>query len=112
MADDVPADVKNARVRRLQALVDATAAAVSESMVGSLQRVLVTGPSRRDPSELAARTSNNRVVNFAGATRLVGRIIDIEITEARAHTLRGVVPGSLPPQLADDPAGASAGAVR
>ena len=112
LADDVPADVKNARVRRLQALVDATAAAVSASMVGSLQRVLVTGPSRRDPSELAARTPNNRVVNFAGAPRIIGRMIDIEITEARAHTLRGVVPGSMPMQPAGAPAGVAAGAAR
>jgi tRNA-2-methylthio-N6-dimethylallyladenosine synthase len=112
LADDVPADVKNARVRRLQALVDATAAAVSASMVGSLQRVLVTGPSRRDPSELAARTPNNRVVNFAGAPRLIGRMIDIEITEARAHTLRGVVPGSMPMQPAGAPAAVAAGAAR
>jgi tRNA-2-methylthio-N6-dimethylallyladenosine synthase len=88
----VPPDRKNARVRELQALVDATAAAVSQSMVGSRQRVLVSGTSRRDPGELAARTSNNRVVNFAGAPRLIGHMIDLEITEARAHTLRGVVP--------------------
>jgi tRNA-2-methylthio-N6-dimethylallyladenosine synthase len=92
LADDVPPDRKNARVRELQALVDATAAAVSQSMVGSRQRVLVSGTSRRDPGELAARTSNNRVVNFAGAPRLIGHMIDLEITEARAHTLRGVVP--------------------
>jgi tRNA-2-methylthio-N6-dimethylallyladenosine synthase len=92
LVDDVPPAQKNARVRELQALVDATAAAVSQSMVGSRQRVLVTGPSRRDPSELAARTSNNRVVNFSGAPRLVGHLIELEITEARAHTLRGVVP--------------------
>jgi tRNA-2-methylthio-N6-dimethylallyladenosine synthase len=96
LADDVPPAEKNARVRRLQALVDATAAAISQSMVGTRQAVLVTGPSRRDPAELAARTSNNRVVNFAGARRLVGHLIEIEITEARAHTLRGVVPGSQP----------------
>jgi tRNA-2-methylthio-N6-dimethylallyladenosine synthase len=103
LPDDVPAEVKNARVRRLQARVDATAASISASMVGSLQRVLVTGPSRRDPTELAARTSNNRVVNFPGTPRLVGALIDIEITEARAHTLRGAVPGSLPAPAQGEP---------
>jgi tRNA-2-methylthio-N6-dimethylallyladenosine synthase len=94
LADDVPPAEKNARVRRLQALVDATAAEISQSMVGTRQRVLVTGPSRRDPAEFAARTSNNRVVNFPGNPRLVGQMIDLDITEARAHTLRGMVPGS------------------
>ena len=89
LADDVTADTKNARVRALQAVVDAQAATISQSMVGSRQQVLVSGPSRRDPTELAARTSNNRVVNFAGGPRLIGHMIELEITEARAHTLRG-----------------------
>ena len=83
--------------------------------VGSLQRVLVTGPSRRDPTELAARTSNNRVVNFPGAPRLVGALIDIEITEVRAHTLRGAVPGSMPAPAPGEPSPMSpiaAGATR
>jgi tRNA-2-methylthio-N6-dimethylallyladenosine synthase len=91
LPDDVPAEVKNERVRTLQAQVDAQADAVSRAMIGSRQRVLVTGPSKRDASELAARTSNNRVVNFPGAARLIGTLIDVEITEARAHTLRARV---------------------
>jgi tRNA-2-methylthio-N6-dimethylallyladenosine synthase len=92
LADDVPAATRNERVRRLQAQVDRHAASISEAMVGTRQRVLVTGPSRRDASELAARTSNNRVVNFPGAPRLIGQMIEVEITEARAHTLRAAVP--------------------
>jgi tRNA-2-methylthio-N6-dimethylallyladenosine synthase len=54
--------------------------------------VLVEGPSRKDPAELAARTANNRVVNFAGAARLVGELIDVEIVGALPHSLRGNVP--------------------
>ena len=91
LADDVPDAVKRARVQSLQALVDAQAAAISSSMVGTRQRVLVTGSSRRDATELAARTSNNRVANLPGPSRLIGRFIDVEITEARAHSLRARV---------------------
>jgi tRNA-2-methylthio-N6-dimethylallyladenosine synthase len=58
-------------------------------MVGSVQRVLVEGPSRRDPAELAARTANNRTVNFAGDAELVHRFADLRITAARRHSLRG-----------------------
>jgi tRNA-2-methylthio-N6-dimethylallyladenosine synthase len=58
-------------------------------MVGSVQRVLVARPSRRDANELAGRTEDNRWVNFAGPAGLIGRFADIEITEARAHSLRG-----------------------
>ena len=58
-------------------------------MVGSVQRVLVEGASRKDASELAARTENNRVVNFAGPARLVGRYVEVEITAALPHSLRG-----------------------
>jgi tRNA-2-methylthio-N6-dimethylallyladenosine synthase len=58
-------------------------------MVGSVQRVLVEGPSKKDPQELAGRTDNNRTVNFAGHPRLVGAFIDLPITQAFSHTLRG-----------------------
>ena len=61
-------------------------------MVGSVQRVLVEGPSRKSPDELAGRTQNNRVVNFAGPPRLIGRMIDLTITSALPHSLRGEVP--------------------
>ena len=89
LPDDVPDAEKRRRVQALQALVDGHAAAVSASMVGRRERVLVTGPSRRDARDLAARTGNNRVVNFPGPARLVGEFVEVEITEARSHSLRG-----------------------
>ena len=63
-------------------------------MVGTVQRVLVEGPAKKDPSELCGRTDNNRVVNFAGHPRLVGSFVDVVIDEARAHSLRGTVVGA------------------
>jgi len=89
LADAVPAAEKSERLQRLQALLEAQADGFSAAMVGTVQRVLVEGPSRRDPAELAARTSNNRTVNFAGPAGLVNRFADLRITEARRHTLRG-----------------------
>jgi tRNA-2-methylthio-N6-dimethylallyladenosine synthase len=70
-------------------LLDAQYRAHSEAMVGTRQRVLVTGHAVRDTSELAARTDNNRVVNFAGGATLVGTYVDVTITAAQAHSLRG-----------------------
>jgi len=66
------------------------------AMVGSVQRVLVARPSRRDANELAGRTEDNRWVNFAGPAGLIGRFADIEITEARAHSLRGRIVAAEP----------------
>jgi tRNA-2-methylthio-N6-dimethylallyladenosine synthase len=94
LADDTPAAVKLARLQRLQAVIEANQRRVSETMVGSVQRVLVEGPARRDPADLMGRTDNNRIVNFAGgpqAKRLVGQMIDVTITAAYAHSLRGEV---------------------
>ncbi len=94
LADDTPAAVKLARLQRLQAVIEANQRRVSETMVGSVQRVLVEGPARRDPADLMGRTDNNRIVNFAGgphAERLVGQMIDVTITAAYAHSLRGDV---------------------
>jgi tRNA-2-methylthio-N6-dimethylallyladenosine synthase len=94
LADDTPAAVKLARLQRLQAVIEANQRRVSETMVGSVQRVLVEGPARRDPADLMGRTDNNRIVNFAGgpqAARLVGHMIDVTITAAYAHSLRGEV---------------------
>ena len=92
LADDTPQAVKLERLRRLQAATDAHARRISDAMVGTTQRVLVEGPSRKDPAELAGRTENNRVVNFAGAPRLVGRLVDLRITAALPHSLRGELP--------------------
>jgi tRNA-2-methylthio-N6-dimethylallyladenosine synthase len=89
MEDAVPAVEKMERLQRLQAQLEAQERAVSEAMVGTLQRVLVEGPARRDPAELAARTGNNRTVNFSGSGKLVGTFADLRITEARHHSLRG-----------------------
>jgi len=89
LPDDTPQAEKMQRLQRLQAVLDEQARKVSEGMVGSRQRVLVEGPSRKDPAELAGRTSNNRVVNFRGEFDLVGRFVDLRITAALSHTLRG-----------------------
>jgi tRNA-2-methylthio-N6-dimethylallyladenosine synthase len=92
LTDDTPQSLKLERLRRLQAATDAHAQRISQSMVGSMQRVLVEGPSRKDPAELAGRTENNRVVNFAGAPRLIGQLVDLRITSALPHSLRGELP--------------------
>ncbi|MBY0267151.1 MAG: TRAM domain-containing protein, partial [Burkholderiales bacterium] len=68
---------------------DAQAHAISRSMVGTRQRVLVEGIARRNAAELAARTDNNRVINFAGPRELIGTFTEITVTDALAHTLRG-----------------------
>jgi tRNA-2-methylthio-N6-dimethylallyladenosine synthase len=89
--DEVPADVAAERLHRLQAAINANARRISEAMVGGIERVLVEGPSARDPHELTGKTENMRSVNFAGSARLVGRFVDLRITEARTNSLRGEV---------------------
>jgi len=89
LEDPTPHEAKLERLQRLQALLERQASAISESMVGSVQRILVEGPARKDPRELAGRTSNNRVLNFPGAPRLVGSFVNARVTEARPHSLRG-----------------------
>jgi tRNA-2-methylthio-N6-dimethylallyladenosine synthase len=89
LADDTPQAVKLERLRVLQARIEAQAQAISASRVGSVQRVLVEGRSRKDASELMGRTECNRVVNFPGPARLVGRMVDLMITDALPHSLRG-----------------------
>jgi tRNA-2-methylthio-N6-dimethylallyladenosine synthase len=89
--EQVPADVRQARLSQLQALLDAQYRAGSDAMVGSRQRALVTGRASRDPRELAARTANNRVVNFAGDAGLIDSYADIRITAALPHSLRGEI---------------------
>ena len=87
--DNVSLEEKKARLKRLQDQINAQAAAISEAMVGSTQRVVVEGPSKKDPKELAGRTENNRVVNFPGPASLAGRTVDVTITAALANSLRG-----------------------
>ncbi len=91
LSDATPYETKLARLRRLQALIDAQALAISQIMVGTVQRILVEGVSRKDARELAGRTDNNRVVNFAGSLRLTGRFVDVIIIVARPHSLRGEI---------------------
>jgi tRNA-2-methylthio-N6-dimethylallyladenosine synthase len=91
LVDDTPQDVKLARLARLQKRIDEQAQAVSQSMVGSVQRILVEGHARKDAAELAGRTDNNRVVNFPGPARLINQFIDVRITSALPHSLRGEV---------------------
>ena len=91
MSDDTPAEVQTARLMRLQQRIDALAQAVSQGMVDSIQRVRVEGFSKKDERELAGRTDNNRVVNFVGNPRLINRFIDVRITAALPHSLRGEV---------------------
>jgi len=93
-ADPVPPEVQNARLAVLQARLDAQYRAYSEAMVGTRQRVLVTGPAARGENELAGRTENNRVANFAGPATLIGTYADVTITAARSHSLRGEIAGA------------------
>ena len=96
LPDEVPLAVKKQRLARLQARIAEMAAAISMSMVGSIQRVLVEKPSRKRADQLSGRTENNRVVNFDATPDLVGQFVDIHITEALPNSLRGelVSPGS------------------
>ncbi len=91
MPDDTPAAVKSARLARLQKRIEEMAFAISEGMVGSVQRVLVEGTSRKSVHELSGRTDNNRVVNFPGSARLIGQFCQVRITAALPHSLRGEV---------------------
>jgi tRNA-2-methylthio-N6-dimethylallyladenosine synthase len=89
--DEVPADVASARLQRLQAAINANARRIAEAMVGTVERILVEGPSAKDPTELTGKTENMRNVNFPGHPRLVGQFVDVRITEARTNSLRGEV---------------------
>jgi tRNA-2-methylthio-N6-dimethylallyladenosine synthase len=91
LPDDTPYEVKLKRLQQVQQVITDSARRVSESRVGTMQRVLVEGASRKDASELAGRTDCNRVVNFKGPARLVGQLIDVRITAAYSHSLRGEV---------------------
>ena len=92
--EDLPHEVKQRRLERLQALVNAQAAAISASMVGSVQRILVERASKKSARELAGRTENNRWVNFIGPPSLVGAFADVVITEPMRNSLRGRLVGA------------------
>jgi tRNA-2-methylthio-N6-dimethylallyladenosine synthase len=89
LPDEVEPEVKQERLARLQAQLEAQASAISERMIGTVQRVLVERAARKNVHELAGRTENNRWVNFAGPSTSINHFVDVVITELRAHTLRG-----------------------
>lgn len=89
--DDTPHEVKLRRLQHLQATLDDSVRAISASRQGTVQRILVEGTSRKDPTELMGRTECNRVVNFKGQPRLIGQMVDITITQATQRSLRGEV---------------------
>jgi tRNA-2-methylthio-N6-dimethylallyladenosine synthase len=94
LRDETPPAVKSKRLQQLQAVIEANMARFSESLVGTVQRILVEGPSRKSSAEapeLTGRTECNRSVNFKGQSRLVGQMIDVQITALWSHTLRGEV---------------------
>ncbi len=91
LTDDTPQELKLERLMRLQKRIDDLAQGVSQAMVGSIQRVLVEGLSKKDDTELAGRTDNNRIVNFIGNLRLVHRFVDVRITSSLPHSLRGEI---------------------
>lgn len=87
--DDVPEQVKKQRLATLQTRISEMANVKSRSMLGTTQRVLIDRPARKHPNQLAARTEDNRVVNFDGPIELIGRFADVLITEALPNSLRG-----------------------
>ncbi len=89
MPDEVPLTLKKQRLAQLQARLTEMAHAISHSMVGTMQRILVEHPSRKNPQKMAGRTENNRVVNFAGEPALIGEFVEVKITEALPNSLRG-----------------------
>ncbi len=101
LPDDVPLAVKKQRLARLQARIQEMAAAISAAMVGTEQRILVEGPSRKDPAQMAGRTENNRVVNFDAGADLVGRFVTVRISEALPNSLRGELLAVDDPGMAD-----------
>ena len=89
LSDPVAQTEKLKWLARLQKRIDEQSQAISHSMVGSVQRILVEGPAKKGEGDLAGRTANNRVVNFPGQPRLIGQFVDVTITEAMPHSLRG-----------------------
>jgi tRNA-2-methylthio-N6-dimethylallyladenosine synthase len=89
LPDDVPLEVKQERLSRLQSLINIQAQRISRRMVGTVQRVLIERHARKDPRQLAGRTENNRVVNFDGPASLIGGFVDLHISEALPNSLRG-----------------------
>jgi tRNA-2-methylthio-N6-dimethylallyladenosine synthase len=89
LCDDTPHAIKAARLKRLQDRIMEQEALVAQAMLGTTQRALVEGVSKKDSQEMAARTDNNRVVNFSGNHELIGQFVEVKITQVVRHTLRG-----------------------
>ena len=89
MADDIDIEVKKRRLERLQDIIRGYSETISENMVGTIQRILVEGESKKNSLQMMGRTENNRIVNFAGHSRLAGQFVDVTITEALRNSLRG-----------------------
>ena len=89
--DDVPMNAKKQRLVKLQSRINEMAQAISQSMVGNIEKILVERTSKKDVNQLAGRTENNRVVNFTGHPRLIGSFVRVRITEALPNSLRGEV---------------------
>ncbi|MET3117037.1 tRNA-2-methylthio-N6-dimethylallyladenosine synthase [Undibacterium sp. GrIS 1.8] len=89
LADDTPHELKLKRLQHLQAVIDSNTKKYSNAMIGTVQRILVEGPSVKDPNELQGRSENNRVVNFAGPASLIGQLVNTRITESYNYSLRG-----------------------
>ena len=91
LADDTPHEVKLRRLQHLQTVINDSIKRISESRMGTVQRILVEGASKRDAAELMGRTECNRVVNFVGQSDLIGRMVDVKVTETRSYSLRGAL---------------------
>ena len=89
--DSTTPEVKSARLKRLQQRLEEMSKQVSLNMVGTIQKVLIEGKSKRSSLELSGRTENFKVVNFAGSKRLIGQIIEVKITESLPNSLRGEI---------------------
>nr|WP_136249717.1 tRNA (N6-isopentenyl adenosine(37)-C2)-methylthiotransferase MiaB [Ningiella ruwaisensis] len=91
IVDDVSEEEKKQRLHILQQRINQNAQQIARNMLGTVQRILVEGPSKKDPNELTGRTENNRVVNFKGSADMIGEFVDIEVTEVFSNSLRGDV---------------------
>ena len=92
MLSDLPHAEKVRRLEALNEVIEAETARINQTMLGTVQRCLVEGISKKDPDQLQARTANNRVVNFTGGPNLINQMVDLEITEAFTFSLRGRLP--------------------
>lgn len=91
IVDETPMEVKKQRLSLLQQRLNQQSHAHARRMLGTVQNILVEGPSKKDPMQLAGRTENNRVVNFDGQREMIGQFVKVKITEALPNSMRGTV---------------------